>query len=176
MAKKPQPGWYVWGWFMVLAGVERLLIEFIRRNPVVFLGLRTTQWESIVSVVIGVAIILYVRGREPVEASLVAAGSGSRRADRGAGRAGPSGAARLRRQGRLGRQGVPRQEPARRGKSARGERRSTSAGGRRAGERRLPGARARRARGASAQACAGHRHQQQGTGRVFEDAAHDTVE
>ena len=58
MAKKPQPGWYVWGWFMVLAGVERFLIEFIRRNPVVFLGLRTTQWESIASVVIGVAVIL----------------------------------------------------------------------------------------------------------------------
>ncbi len=70
MAKKPQPGWYVWGWFMVLAGVERFLIEFIRRNPVVFAGLRTTQWESIASVVIGIAIILIVRDREPVEASL----------------------------------------------------------------------------------------------------------
>ena len=74
MAKKPQPGWYVWGWFMVLAGVERLLIEFIRRNPVVFLGLRTTQWESLASVALGVAVILYTRGREPVETSLVAAG------------------------------------------------------------------------------------------------------
>jgi phosphatidylglycerol:prolipoprotein diacylglycerol transferase len=73
MAKKPQPGWYVWGWFMVLAGVERLLIEFIRRNPVVFLGLRTTQWESLASVALGVAVILYTRGREPVETSLVAA-------------------------------------------------------------------------------------------------------
>jgi phosphatidylglycerol:prolipoprotein diacylglycerol transferase len=77
MAKKPQPGWYVWGWFMVLAGVERLLIEFIRRNPVVFLGLRTTQWESLASVALGVAIILYTRGREPVETSLVAAGGAS---------------------------------------------------------------------------------------------------
>jgi phosphatidylglycerol:prolipoprotein diacylglycerol transferase len=77
MAKRPQPGWYVWGWFMVLAGVERLLIEFIRRNPVVFLGLRTTQWESVASVAIGVAIILYVRGREPVETSLAAAGGAS---------------------------------------------------------------------------------------------------
>lgn len=70
MARRPQPGWYVWGWFMVLAGVERFLIEFIRRNPVVLLGLRTTQWASIASVVIGVAIILAVRGREPVEVAL----------------------------------------------------------------------------------------------------------
>ena len=33
MAKKPQPGWYVWGWFMVLAGIERLLIEFDMPQP-----------------------------------------------------------------------------------------------------------------------------------------------
>ena len=73
MAKRAQPGWYVWGWFMVLAGIERLLIEFIRRNPVVFLGLRTTQWESIGSIAVGVAIILYTRNRPTVEVSLEAA-------------------------------------------------------------------------------------------------------
>ena len=79
MAKRPQPGWYVWGWFMVLAGVERFLIEFIRRNPVVFLGLRTTQWESIASVAIGVAIILWTKDRQPVEATLVPAHAARRR-------------------------------------------------------------------------------------------------
>ncbi|HMK92012.1 MAG TPA: prolipoprotein diacylglyceryl transferase [Thermoleophilia bacterium] len=73
MAKKPQPGWYVWGWFMVLAGIERFLIEFIRRNPVVFLDLRTTQWESIVSVAIGVGIILYTRTKPTVEMEMEAA-------------------------------------------------------------------------------------------------------
>ena len=78
MAKKPQPGWYVWGWFMVLAGVERLLIEFIRRNPVVFLGLRTTQWESIASVAIGGTVILVTRDRETVEASREAGAKTSR--------------------------------------------------------------------------------------------------
>ncbi|MGZ4199232.1 MAG: prolipoprotein diacylglyceryl transferase [Thermoleophilia bacterium] len=81
MAKKPQPGWYVWGWFMVLGGAERFLIEFIRRNPVVFAGLRTPQWESVVSVVIGIAIILATRDRQTVEMSLEAArptGGGAR--------------------------------------------------------------------------------------------------
>jgi phosphatidylglycerol:prolipoprotein diacylglycerol transferase len=78
MAQRPQPGWYVWGWFMVLAGAERFLIEFIRRNPVVFLGLRTPQWESIASVVIGIAIILVTRNRETVEMSLEAARTTSR--------------------------------------------------------------------------------------------------
>ena len=34
MAKKPQPGWYVFGWFLVLSGVERFPIEFVRRNPI----------------------------------------------------------------------------------------------------------------------------------------------
>ncbi len=88
MAKRAQPGWYVWGWFMVLAGIERLLIEFIRRNPVVFLGLRTTQLESILSIAIGVAIILYTRGREPVETSLGAAGMNSTAGGTAAGRRG----------------------------------------------------------------------------------------
>ena len=73
MAKRAQPGWYVWGWFMVLAGAERFLIEFIRRNPVVFLGLRTPQWESVASVIVGIAIILATRDREPVEVALEAA-------------------------------------------------------------------------------------------------------
>ena len=72
MAKKPQPGWYVWGWFMVLAGTERLLIEFIRRNPVVFLGLRTPQWESVLSIGIGVAVILYTRRKPSVEMEIEA--------------------------------------------------------------------------------------------------------
>jgi phosphatidylglycerol:prolipoprotein diacylglycerol transferase len=80
MAQRPQPGWYVWGWFMVLAGAERFLIEFIRRNPVVFLGLRTTQWESLASVAIGVAIILGTRHRETIEASFEAARKASLRA------------------------------------------------------------------------------------------------
>jgi Prolipoprotein diacylglyceryl transferase len=94
MARKPQPGWYVWGWFMVLAGVERFLIEFIRRNPVVFAGLRTTQLESIASVVIGVAIILLVRDREPVEASFgparAPAGGDSGGGSRGSGASRPA--------------------------------------------------------------------------------------
>ena len=86
MAKRAQPGWYVWGWFMVLAGIERLLIEFIRRNPVVFLGLRTTQWESIASIALGVAIILYTRNRPTVEVSLEAARSAPRGAKGSAGK------------------------------------------------------------------------------------------
>jgi phosphatidylglycerol:prolipoprotein diacylglycerol transferase len=70
MAKKPQPGWYVFGWFLVLSGVERLLIEFIRRNPIWLFGLTAPQILSIVSLAIGVGIIVVQRHKPPVEARL----------------------------------------------------------------------------------------------------------
>jgi phosphatidylglycerol---prolipoprotein diacylglyceryl transferase len=65
MARKPQPGWRVGGWFLVLAGAERFLVEFVRLNPAWFGGLTTAQWASIVSVVIGVTIVAGTRGRRP---------------------------------------------------------------------------------------------------------------
>lgn len=57
-------GWWTFGWFLVLSGVERFLVEFVRRNPVWFAGLTQPQWFSIVSLVIGVALVL-VYGRRP---------------------------------------------------------------------------------------------------------------
>jgi phosphatidylglycerol:prolipoprotein diacylglycerol transferase len=70
MAKRPQPGWYVFGWFLVLAGIERFLIEFLRRNPVWLFGLTAPQILSVVSVAIGVGIIVVQRHKPPVEAHL----------------------------------------------------------------------------------------------------------
>ncbi len=85
MAKKPQPGWHVFGWFLVLSGIERFLIEFIRRNPVVFLGLRTPQWESVLSVALGVAMIWYTRTRPTVEMEMATTRSARKPAKGGAG-------------------------------------------------------------------------------------------
>ena len=65
MARKGQPGWYVFGWFLVLSGVERFAIEFIRRNPVIALGLRAPQWIALASVIVG-AIVVYVTRKRPV--------------------------------------------------------------------------------------------------------------
>jgi phosphatidylglycerol:prolipoprotein diacylglycerol transferase len=70
MAKKPQPGWYVFGWFLVLSGAERFLIEFLRRNPVWLLGLTAAQVLAIVSVAIGIGIIVVQRHKPPVEVRL----------------------------------------------------------------------------------------------------------
>lgn len=66
MAKKAQPGWYVFGWYLVLSGAERFLVEFIRINPIWFAGLTQPQWMAIGSIVIGTAVVIYTRGREPV--------------------------------------------------------------------------------------------------------------
>ena len=41
--------------YLVLAGVERILVEFLRRNEAVALGLTTPQWFSIAMVAAGVA-------------------------------------------------------------------------------------------------------------------------
>jgi phosphatidylglycerol:prolipoprotein diacylglycerol transferase len=52
-----KPGWWTFGWFLILSGVERFLVEFLRRNPVWFAGLTQPQWVSIVSVLIGVVLV-----------------------------------------------------------------------------------------------------------------------
>jgi phosphatidylglycerol---prolipoprotein diacylglyceryl transferase len=49
--------------YLVLAGVERILIEFIRRNDVLALGLTLPQWLSVVMVLAGGSWLLRVRGR-----------------------------------------------------------------------------------------------------------------
>jgi len=63
MAKKPQPGWYVFGWFLVLQGIERFFVEFLRLNPVLGLGLTSPQWIGIAGVIGGVVMILVTRKR-----------------------------------------------------------------------------------------------------------------
>ena len=57
-------GWWTFGWFLVLSGIERFLVEFVRINPTWFAGLTQPQWVSIVSVVIGVALI-FAFGKRP---------------------------------------------------------------------------------------------------------------
>ena len=49
--------------YLVLAGVERILIEFIRRNDELALGLTLPQWLSVVMVLAGGVWLARVRGR-----------------------------------------------------------------------------------------------------------------
>jgi phosphatidylglycerol:prolipoprotein diacylglycerol transferase len=50
-------GWWTFGWFLVLSGVERFFVEFLRRNPVWFWHLTQPQWVAIVSMLIGAVLI-----------------------------------------------------------------------------------------------------------------------
>ena len=49
--------------YLVIAGVERLLVEFIRRNPSELLGLTTPQVESVIAIVAGVTWLAVSRHR-----------------------------------------------------------------------------------------------------------------
>ncbi|HEY5195155.1 MAG TPA: prolipoprotein diacylglyceryl transferase family protein [Solirubrobacteraceae bacterium] len=51
-----RPG-VIFGLYLVFSGLERLLVEFIRRNKEVFAGLTAPQLESIVLVVVGIALL-----------------------------------------------------------------------------------------------------------------------
>jgi len=50
--------------YLIIAGVERFLVEFIRRNDGVLLGLTAAQLESLAAAAIGVAWIALVRRRD----------------------------------------------------------------------------------------------------------------
>ncbi|MFA4966382.1 MAG: prolipoprotein diacylglyceryl transferase family protein [Thermoleophilia bacterium] len=59
-------GWWTFGWFLVLSGVERFLVEFVRRNPEWLAGLTQPQWVSIASVLIGAVLVVALRNRPAV--------------------------------------------------------------------------------------------------------------
>jgi phosphatidylglycerol---prolipoprotein diacylglyceryl transferase len=49
--------------YLVLAGVERFLVEFLRRNEAVALGLTVAQWFSLAMIVAGAVWLTRTRGR-----------------------------------------------------------------------------------------------------------------
>jgi phosphatidylglycerol---prolipoprotein diacylglyceryl transferase len=53
--------------WLVLAGVERFLVEFIRRNPVEWIGLTQPQLLSIAMIVGGAVFLLVLRRSAPVQ-------------------------------------------------------------------------------------------------------------
>jgi phosphatidylglycerol:prolipoprotein diacylglycerol transferase len=59
----------LFGQYLLYAGAARFAVEFVRRNSVVGLGLTLAQWVSIVSMIVGLAILLrrssFVGGRSP---------------------------------------------------------------------------------------------------------------
>jgi phosphatidylglycerol:prolipoprotein diacylglycerol transferase len=63
LARREQPHWYVFAWFLLLSGAERLLIEFLRLNPPFALGLTAPQWIALAGMTIGITLIARQRGK-----------------------------------------------------------------------------------------------------------------
>ena len=79
-------GWWLWrrggkahatgtivGQYLVLSGIARFLVEFIRRNPKILWGLSNAQLASVGSVIAGVALIGWAAGRPVVETNAAGA-------------------------------------------------------------------------------------------------------
>jgi len=75
-------GWWLWrrggkphatgmivGQYLVLSGLARFLVEFIRRNPKILFGLSNAQLASLGSAIVGVALIWWAALRPVDEAS-----------------------------------------------------------------------------------------------------------
>lgn len=58
--------WWLFGWYLALAGAERFTIEFIRRNPRVFWGLTEAQLVSALLFVGGVVLVVMRKRRADV--------------------------------------------------------------------------------------------------------------
>ena len=61
----------MWAQYLVLSGIARFLVEFIRRNPKVLWGLSNAQLASAGAVVAGIVLIWWAARRavmEPEEA------------------------------------------------------------------------------------------------------------
>jgi phosphatidylglycerol---prolipoprotein diacylglyceryl transferase len=51
----------VFAWYLILTGVARFLVEFIRINPRSFFGMTNAQAASLASIILGVSLIVYPR-------------------------------------------------------------------------------------------------------------------
>jgi phosphatidylglycerol:prolipoprotein diacylglycerol transferase len=54
---RPHPRGNLFAQYLLLTGVVRFAVEFVRRNPVVALGLTVAQWVSLASMAIGALLL-----------------------------------------------------------------------------------------------------------------------
>lgn len=67
-----KPG-VLFGAYLVFSGIERFLIEFLRRNEAVAAGLTLAQLVSVATALVGAAVIVSMNGRAAAEARLLPA-------------------------------------------------------------------------------------------------------
>jgi phosphatidylglycerol:prolipoprotein diacylglycerol transferase len=61
--ERPRPWGQITGEYLILSGIARFLVEFIRINPRILWGMTNAQLASLGAVVFGFALILYARSR-----------------------------------------------------------------------------------------------------------------
>jgi len=64
LLRRPQDRGLVFCGYLVLTGIARYLVEIIRINPRVFLGLTNAQIVSILSVLAGIGLFLWIKRRD----------------------------------------------------------------------------------------------------------------
>lgn len=64
---KPRPTGWILGEYLMLTGIARFLVEFIRRNPKVLWGLSNAQLASAGSVIVGIGLIWWASTRGVTE-------------------------------------------------------------------------------------------------------------
>ncbi|HKR26029.1 MAG TPA: prolipoprotein diacylglyceryl transferase [Acidobacteriaceae bacterium] len=61
--ERPRPWGQITGEYLILSGIARFLVEFIRINPRILWGMTNAQLASLGAVVFGFALVLYARNR-----------------------------------------------------------------------------------------------------------------
>jgi phosphatidylglycerol---prolipoprotein diacylglyceryl transferase len=68
-ARKPMPAGVLTGEFLMLSGAERFLVEFIRINPHVILGMSNAQFTALLSIAAGAVMMLVASRKAEVAAA-----------------------------------------------------------------------------------------------------------
>ena len=66
--ENPRPLGQITGEYLILSGVARFLVEFIRINPRIFMGMTNAQLASLGAIAFGVGLVLYARSRAAARA------------------------------------------------------------------------------------------------------------
>jgi phosphatidylglycerol---prolipoprotein diacylglyceryl transferase len=75
LGKKSKPVGWMTGVYLVLSGVGRFLVEFVRINPRLYWGMSNAQVAALGSVMVGIAVMLVARKGSVVEAPVMEASS-----------------------------------------------------------------------------------------------------
>ncbi len=73
LGERARPLGWLTGMYLVLSGVGRFLVEFVRINPKLYLGMSNAQVAALGSVVVGLMVVVWARRHVP--ASVEVAGS-----------------------------------------------------------------------------------------------------